>query len=185
MNRSSVATVALAAVLVGLTSSAPARAFEREWPRGAGAGVAALTTQGGNPGLEAGAHLAYGLSDVFDLRLDGRYAWLPLRLEATYTHPPLAEMRTFAWVDASLAYKVDVLRAVPWLAGGVGYFHAFEAPLPEQSLWSNDVHLFGAVGLDYALTREVGLGGTARYGLLLGGSADFGAQAYVEYRWGF
>ncbi len=185
MNRSRLANVTLAAALVGLTSSGLARAFEREWHLGAGVGVADLTTQGIDPGLEAGAHLAYGLSDTFDLRLDARYAWLPLRLDPAPSHPAMAEMRAFAWTDASLTYKVDVLRAVPWLAGGVGYFHAFQEPLPEQALWSNDVHLFAAVGLDYALTRQLGLGATARYGFLLGGSGDFGAQAYAEYRWGF
>jgi hypothetical protein len=152
---------------------------------GAGVGTTDLTTLGVYPGLEAGAHLTYGLSDTFDLRLDGRWARLPLRLDPTPWHPPLAEMRNYAFVDALLAYKVDVLRAVPWLAAGVGYFHAFEAPLPEQSLWSNDVHFVGALGLDYALTRQLGLGGTARYGVLLGGSGDFGAQVYAEYRWGF
>ena len=70
-----------------------------------------------------------------------------------------------------------MLRGVPWLAGGVGYFHAFQAPLSSQALWSNDVHLFAAVGLDYALTRQLGLGGTARYGFLLGLGPKCGARS--------
>ncbi len=185
MNRSSLANVTLAALCFGLTWSGPARAFEREWHLGAGAGVADLSARGVDLGLESGAHLAYGLSDTIDLRLDGRYMRLPLRLDGTSAHPAIAEYRNFVLVDALVAYKVDILRVVPWLAIGVGYFHAFEAPLPEQALWSSDVHLVGAFGVDYALTRQLGLGATVRSGVLLGGATDFGAQGYAEYRWGF
>ncbi len=171
--------------LAALLVSAPAKAFEREWHVGAGAGISGLTAEGVGSGLEAGAHLAYGLSDTFDVRLDGRYALLPVVLPATALHLPVEESRSFAVVDASIAYKVDLLRLVPWLAVGVGYFHAFEAPLPEQSLASHDLHLVGSFGLDYAVTRQLGLGVTARSGYLLAGAGTFGAQGYAEYRWGF
>lgn len=175
----------VAALVVAFSWAPPARAFEREWHVGAGAGLTDLTAEGIGLGPEIGAHVSYGLSDTFDLRLDGRYAHLPLELAGAAAHPPLSEGRSFAFVDAALAYKVDILRAVPWLALGAGYFAAFEDPLPEQALRSHDLHLFGAVGLDYALTRQLGLGATARYGYLLAGSGALGAQLYAEYRFGF
>ncbi len=58
---------------VGLSlalSAAPrsADAFEREWHLGVGGGVASGTELGMSPALSA--YAAYGLSDVFDARLE-------------------------------------------------------------------------------------------------------------------
>ncbi len=168
-----------------LTCALPARAFEREWHLGAGVGLTDLTADGYGYGPEGGVHATYGLSDTFDLRLSARYAHLPLVLPATETTPAVDEGRGFGFCDLSAAYKIDILRAVPWIAGGVGYFHAFQEPLPGEPLARNDLHLVASVGLDYAVTRQLGLGATFRYGYLLAGSSDLGAQAYAEYRFGF
>lgn len=157
----------------------PASAFEREWHLGVGVGASDFSAKGLGWGPELGLYGAYGISDVFDVRLEGRYSLHPLHLGT------VDDWRGFVEVEAALAYKIDVLRWVPWLAVGAGYFQALEEPLPDQSLRSSDALVSALLGLDYAVTRQFGLGVTGRSTMLFAGSFVYGAQLRAEYRWGF
>lgn len=170
---------ALGFVLVALGANR-AEAFEREWHLGAGVGASDFSAEGVGWGPELGVHGAYGLSDTFDLRLEGRLSQHPVNID-----PALDDRFTFLRTDVALAYKIDILRWVPWLAVGAGYFHSFEEPAPSQALRRHDALVSGMFGIDYAVSRNFGLGLVGRTAFLFAGSAEYGAQLRAEYRWGF
>jgi len=157
-----------------------ALAFERQWHFGGGAGVAlGLPTLDLGPAL--GAHAAYGLSDVFDVRLElsgSRHA-IPATTNLVKPEPAYSSVYTG---KIGIAYKLDVIQWIPYLGvtagalgatGLVGYEHV------RMSL--------GLVGgLDYALTRSFGLGiaGTADY-VLTQPSTHAVFLLRAEYRFGW
>lgn len=171
------AAAALLVACLGVT--APAAAFEREWHLGVGVGATDLTATGVGWGPEVGAHGAYGITDSFDVRLESRLALLPV------SHRSVDEWRGFLRTEAALAYKIDILRWVPWISVGAGYFLAFEEPLPVQDLRRHDGLVSGMLGLDYAVSRSFGVGVVGRSAFLFAGSWEYGAQLRAEYRWGF
>lgn len=175
------AAVLLAAVPCAALTFAPtvAHAFEREWHLGAGVGATDFSTAGVGWGPEVGVHGAYGISDSFDVRLESRMSLLPVNVGAVDEH------RGFLRTEAALAYKIDILRWVPWISVGAGYFLALEEPLPTQDLRRHDALVSGMFGLDYAVSRSFGLGVVGRSALLFAGSWEYGAQLRAEYRWGF
>src|ERR1041384_3403225 len=82
-----------------------ARAFEREWHLGGGVGFAAA--KGLTLGPAVSAYAAYGLTDTFDARLEITGRGYEFRDDSA-PHA-LSAM-------AGVAYKLDVLRWVPWAA---------------------------------------------------------------------
>lgn len=166
---------ALLATALG-AAAPPAQAFERQWHLGGAAGVS-----NGN-GLELspafGVYAAYGLSDVFDTRLELTARGYGLAHEQ---HPhQLSAM-------LGLVYKLDVLRWVPWAGVYAGY-QGFDAAPPEGSVFEqHDAALGLGLGLDYAFSRNIGAGITLRFDDALS-SADgttFDALLRAEYRWGW
>src|SRR5262245_42167567 len=120
-----------------------ASAFERPWHLAGGIGVSS-ESGGYDAGLVLGLHGAYGLSDVFDVRLElqgsrNDLAGLPVSLY---------------FARGGLAYKLDVLQWIPYVGGSAGGFAV---------LWDGGGTIRpcagGFVGLDYAVSRHVGVGG--------------------------
>lgn len=117
-----------------------ALAFENQWHLGAGAGIAA---QERDPSLGPafGIHGAYGVSDLFDARLELINSW--------HGSAPIGAALL------GITYKLDVIQLIPWggLAAG-GYY--FSDTLRGKA--RNQVEPGGAalVGLDYAWSREWG-----------------------------
>ena len=135
--------LATLASLVSLSLAEPARAFERQWHVGGGFGVSS-ESGGYDVGLVLGLHGAYGLSDVFDVRLElqgsrNDLAGLPVSL---------------FFARGGLAYKLDVLQWIPYVGASAGGFAV---------AWDGGGTIkpcAGAfVGLDYAVSRHVGVGG--------------------------
>lgn len=158
------------------TLSVSASAFEREWHLGAGMGVADGSGLSLSPAL--GAYAAYGLSDVFDARIE---------VTARGYQLGSSENPYALTASAGLVYKLDVLRWIPW--GGVyaGYNGFFEAPRLGLPYEQHDVVLGLGLGLDYAVTRSFGLGATLRFDIPLShtDSELFDALLRAEYRWGW
>lgn len=172
--------------LAAAVVSPRAHAFEREWHLGAALGAA------GGKGLSlspaAGLYAAYGLSDVFDVRLE-----MTLRgyhLGADRDPHALSTM-------AGLTYKLDVLRWVPWAGVYVGYLAFFDTPyqgcpqcMPVDKgspFKQRDVALGFGAGLDYAFSRDLGCGVTVRVDDSIGssGASSFESLLRLEYRWGW
>jgi hypothetical protein len=154
----------------------PARAFERQWHLGAGAGIANGSGLRLSPAVAA--YAAYGLSDVFDARLE---------VTARGYHVGSSQNPNALSAMAGVAYKLDVLRWVPWAGVYAGYLGYFEAPRPALRFKQHDVALGLGLGLDYAVSREFGLGATLRFDQALSRSSasNFDALLRAEYRWGW
>ena len=120
-----------------------AHAFERQWHVGGGFGVASANA-GYDAGLALGLHGAYGISDVFDARLE-------LQGSRNYFGDfPV----WFFLARPGLAYKLDLLQWIPYIGGSAGAFGA---------VWDGGSTIKpcagGFAGLDYAISRHVGIGG--------------------------
>ena len=162
---------------LGLFSRArQAKAFEREWHVGVGAGVS--NGQGLKLSPALAAYAAYGLSDVFDARLE--LTARGYRFGSDQNPNALSAM-------AGLAYKLDVLRWVPWLGVYAGYSAFLDAPRTELPFKQRDVALGLGGGLDYGFSRQLGVGFTLRFdqALTRSDSRTFDALLRAEYRWGW
>lgn len=162
--------------LAFLGSPRAAQAFEREWHLGAGVGVSDGSSLSLSPAVSA--YMAYGLSDVFDARV-----------EVTGRGYGIFEEQNPHAVSAAvgLAYKLDVLRWVPWAGVYIGYLGFLEQPSAKLPFERHDAAIGLGLGLDYAVSRQLGFGVTLRYDDALGraGSTNFDALFRTEYRWGW
>ena len=127
----------------------PSQAFEGQWHLGAGLG--AMDYRGDTNYLmpELTLHGAYGVSDTFDARME---------LGAALPVSSGSSGRSLEYAEGVFAYKLDVIEWIPWAGLGVGAFAASgglqganrDAVQPAASLW---------FGLDYAFSRQWGVGG--------------------------
>ncbi len=162
-------TLALSAV------TADAQAFEREWHVGGGAG--ATTGHGLELSPALGVYAAYGVSDVFDVRLELTARGYELVNEQN-PHALSAML--------GLAYKLDVLRWVPWAGVYAGYLGYLEPPVA-STFQQHDAALALGLGLDYGISRQLGVGASVHLGKALTRSDNSTMDALfrVEYRWGW
>jgi hypothetical protein len=128
-----------AATFVSL--GAPAHAFERQWHVGGGVGLA--TESGDDIGPALGVHGAYGISDVFDVRIE---------LQASHNDVEGLPVWLYA-TRAGLAYKLDVLQWIPYAGPSAG---GFLVTWSDGTLLRPCVGGFG--GLDYAVSEHIGIG---------------------------
>ena len=174
--------IAFAGVLVFLSLlSVRAHAFERQWHLGAGLGAGFFADANTSAGPVLGLHAAYGLSDMFDVKVEGLGA----------LHSVGDESFQLLSGSAGLAYKVDVIQWIPYLGIQVGYYHLMGDVLPAK-LSNHELGLSVDLGLDYAYSRSFGLGAQLRYhGFMhdpMSSMADapyFCALLRAEYRWGY
>ncbi len=132
--------------LVGASTVAlPAHAFENQWHFGGGLG-AGQHTRFSTLGPALGAHAAYGLSDMFDLRLE---------LRSARFHP---EAERVVWLhtgELGITYKLDLIQLIPFVGLAVGGTASSRAVADSERWLPVTSVLFGA---DYALDRQIGLG---------------------------
>jgi hypothetical protein len=177
---------AVSACALTLGLALPAHAFERQWHLGAALGPSTPTGSGLNWGPAAAIHGAYGLSDMFDVRLE-----LLGGLHAFESKMPAFETTSRIYSGtAGLAYKLDVIEWVPYagLLAGYGMIQ-FAPPAGAEPPQSEGRFTLGLeLGIDYALSRSIGLGFRFR------GDEWFGSERVsetatflfgAEYRWGY
>ena len=174
MNRGSVLSFA-AALAVGLLLPRHAQAFEREWHVGGGLGVTAYPHYY-SVGPALGINAAYGISDVFDLKLE------LLGSAHGYNASPKSP------TEHAEPYSAIVLQWIPYAALLIGYQH-IGGRLPVAEPFRRDDMLGSIVlGLDYEMTREFGLGASLRTDMLLSSPSQgnaFTPMLRAEYHWGF
>jgi len=161
--------------------SDPAAAFEREWHLGGGIGVASAAS-GYGMGPALGLHAAYGVSDVFDARLELSGS------HHAYEVADAEESSELLSVAALLSYKIDVIAWVPHFGAGLGYFHFTETPPTGSAFRRDDLGIALELGLDYAVSRDLGLGLGARFDMPfneIGAARYFALLLRGEYRWGW
>ncbi|HEY3237474.1 MAG TPA: outer membrane beta-barrel protein [Polyangiaceae bacterium] len=159
--------LALGACIVA--GSPSANAFERQWHAGGGLGIAALPGSDYTVGPMLGLHGAYGISDVFDIKLElgGSYHVLPASQDV-----PRQSLTLYS-AAAGLSYKIDVFEWVPYFALLLGGYAASAVPLSRDKnepspFKQRDLAASSALGLDYYLSRGLVLGGELRYSAFLG-----------------
>lgn len=159
-----------------LSFSLPARAFEKQWHFGGGLGAALAAERSLGPALNL--YGAYGISDVFDVRLEAFASWnlgpnstSPLPEVFSVAHggfftagggPPSSAL--FYGGKLALAYKFDVIEWIPYFGVSAGFLGVapraeFEGQVDTATPFANANFSAGLLfGLDYALSRSFGLG---------------------------
>ena len=173
----------LAIALAGLSFAGEAQAFEREWHLGGGLGVTAYPSNY-TLGPALGLNGAYGISDVFDLKLEvlGSYhGYDPNPRLPTAHAEPLS-------IAAGISYKLDVLQWISYAAILIGYSHVGGALPIGEPFRRDDAIAAAEVGLDYAMSRDFGLGLSLRSDLRISTPSQgetFTPMLRAEYHWGF
>ena len=160
-----------------------AEAFERQWHLGGGLGLTAYPHYY-SAGPALGLNAAYGISDVFDVKLELLGSSHSYRARAD---GPSERGEAYSAV-AGLSYKLDILQWIPYGALMAGFQH-IAGPLPlGEPFRRDDAIAAGVIGLDYAASRSFGVGASVRANLMLS-SISAGeaitAMLRAEYHWGF
>lgn len=169
-------TIALVTIAALCTRVSNAHAFENVWHAGADAGWVVPTTSY-HPGFGYGLHGAYGLSDVFDLRLT-------LSTSRHGPHPTQAAAGSANLTQATLgiAYKLDVLSWIPYLgvrAGGM-----FWSAPPASGYAPNSATLGVMLGVDYFFARRFAAGLEIARDMTLRREGATSALLRIEYHTG-
>jgi hypothetical protein len=144
-----------------------ASAFERQWHLGGGIGGVVASDYSLGPAVNA--YAAYGISDVFDLRLEA---------VASHNDPSLLYGAKLA-----LAYKIDVIEWIPYAGASAGFLGVTS---PQGRFEAASPTLGGLVGLDYAFSRDFGLGLAGFYDYAIIGKASvISAFLRAEYHFGY
>jgi hypothetical protein len=157
-----------------------ARGFEREWHLGGGLGAATANAYGFGPAVNL--YAAYGLSDVFDLRLElAGSRHVVTELDAA--NQTVQQAALLYGAKAALAYKIDVIQWIPYVAISAGYLGVTHRVAP----FTLGQPTVGALaGLDYAVTRNFGLGIAVTYDYAFHqGAAYANGFLRAEYHFGF
>ena len=162
-----------------------AHAFERQWHLGGGAGVTSFAHDY-KLGPALGLNAAYGLSDMFDARVEllGSTHVLSSPL---FANLPQTRAELFT-ASAGVTYKLDVLQWIPYKNVLVGYRHVAGALSPTAEYRRDDLAAGILLGLDYSASRSFGLGLSWRGDSALSklsATESMTLMLRAEYHWGF
>ena len=182
------AIVAAAIVLAWSASAACAGAVEREQHLGVDVGGSLLVI--GNKstndlGASAMAHYTYGLSDAFNLMVEGGYSLVALGQTADTPKTPQTYPAWISNADVGIGYVLDVLTWVPYAGVLVGGYGLAGGTIPGLKLLPGAEI---ALGLDYRVGPSVAIGVAARQHFL-SETATYPSftqvLARIEYVWGW
>jgi hypothetical protein len=162
-------------------------AFERQWHLGGGLG--GVVANGYQLGPALNAYAAYGISDVFDVRLE---AAASRNLHDSYVAMDPMSMRYVTrrgersllyGAKLALAYKIDVIEWIPYAGASAGFLGVTS---PQGRFEAASPSVGGLVGLDYAISRDFGLGVAGFYDyVILGKGSVVSAFLRAEYHLGY
>lgn len=137
-------------LLLPLCAAAPVHAYEDQLTLGPALGYAHATdTALPHPGASAGVEASLGLGVAWSVRAAASYS----------LHPGDVNLH-HATLGIELVYIVDVLEFVPYAGVGVdGLGHWTSA---RHAAFEADVGVHPVIGIDWLLSRELGLGLCAR-----------------------
>lgn len=125
-------------------------------------------------------HAAYGVSDMFDARI---------QLAGSHHERGGREQSSLFRGALGVAYKLDITEWVPYLGVRAGYYRFGKEPAarvnPAESIARSGGLIGTMLGVDYALSRGAAIGVELDYDTLLPHGGTFGATLHGEYRWGF
>lgn len=172
-------SIALATLtgLACLLSERAAWAFEDQWHLGAGLGAVNASPSAIGLGIGVNAFASYGLSDMFDLKLDLKASNHPVDIAGT------TQRHTVTLANLGIAYKIDIIEWIPFFGLQAGYL---SSDLPEGlGLEPRGFLLGGFLGIDYAINRSFGLGVTNAWHFPVQGASLVDLFLRAEYRWGW
>jgi hypothetical protein len=162
-------------------------AFERQWHLGGGLGGVVANGYQLGPALDA--YAAYGISDVFDVRLE---ASASRNLHDSYFSIDRTSQRYLTrrgessllyGAKLALAYKIDVIEWIPYAGASAGFFGVTS---PQGRFEAASPSVGGLVGLDYAISRDFGLGLAGFYDYaIIGKGSIVSAFLRAEYHFGY
>src|SRR5690606_41512190 len=117
------ALLLLGSLLSGLTWTEHVLAFEDVWHAGGGLGAVNASASDVGLGIGANAYAAYGLNDMFDLKLD-----LAASSHAVEVVSGASERYRVLTATLGAAYKIDIIEWIPYFGVHAGYI---TSDLPE------------------------------------------------------
>jgi hypothetical protein len=175
-------------VFAAATVAEPARAVERENHVGVDLGASMLVVNGKSSpdvGGGAAAHWTYGLTDAFNLMVEGGWSLLALGEKVQGASTPRTRPAWGANADVGIAYVFDVMRWVPYV-GLLGGGYAFAGGTIQGTKWLAGGVI--ALGVDYRFNRSLAAGVAVRQHMLTdpGTYPSFTLTfARLEYTWGW
>jgi hypothetical protein len=174
--------------IAALSVAPTAAGVERENQLGVDAGGAVLVVAAkskSDVGAGVGAHWSYGLSDAFNLIVDGDWSLVALGETIHNGTTPRTLPTNVTNVGAGISYVFDVLRWVPWAGILVGGYALAGGTISGTKILAGAAL---ALGLDYRCSRTLAIGVSMRQHVL----SDMAAypsftQAFarIEYTWGW
>lgn len=183
--------VALAAgvVLGALFTSEPARAIERQHHLGLGPQLSILAIADkstASVGAGVSLHYAYGLSDTWNLMVEGSWARVAASQKEDPPEAPKTRPEGADHAAAGIGYVLDVFKWVPYLSLLAGAYRLSDGTLTSD-LWLPGVS--AGLGLDYQLSRSFAIGVGAREHLMVTKLGTYPSYTTVmlraEYMWGW
>lgn len=178
----------MAAAAVWL-SGARAQAIERQHHLGLSPALGVLSIQGKSTtstGLGGALHYAYGLSDQWNLMIEGSSVVVALNQEQDSKESPRNRPATVDHAAFGVGYVIDILRWVPYVGAQGGVYRLAGGTLEA------DVFLAGlsvGAGLDYQLSRRFAIGLAGRQHLMLSKLSTYPSYTTAllrfEYMWGY
>jgi hypothetical protein len=169
--------------------SAEAHAVEREHRVGIDGGLSLLSIQDKGTmdvGVGAGAHYVYGLTDQFNLMVEGAWSVVAANQQQDNKDSPHTRPASISFAGAGVGYVLDILRWIPY--GGVllDSYYLYGGTLDTAKIFPG-VEL--ALGLDYRFNRSFTAGVSFRQHLLVTVMDKYPSFtnlfARVEYAWGW
>lgn len=180
----------LASTLAGLSSLATrdARAIERQHHIGIAPTLGLLDVKEKSTlslGGGGTAHYTYGLTDQFNLTVEGSSVFVAKQELDTPT-TPRNRPAVVSNLSAGVGYVIDILQWVPYIGVQTGGYVLTGGTMPDpRFVWGASVQ----VGVDYQISREwaVGLGGRQHFLLTkLSTYPSYTTVLFrVEYMWGY
>jgi hypothetical protein len=172
---------------LALAFASAAGAVEREHHLGADLGGSMLVTSiKTDLGGGGGGHWTYGLTDAFNLMVEGAWSIVALGEKVPNTPGPRTRAATVANVDAGMGYVLDVGQWVPYAGGLVGGYALAAGNISGTKVLPG---VGVALGLDYRLTRSWAAGLAFRQHFLVTEMSTYPSFtqlfARFEYTWGW
>ena len=165
-------------VTLGVWLRSPAAlGFEEQWHVGGGIGAVSTSASRVGLGPAVNAYGAYGLDDMFDVKLD--FAASNHAFEAA---PEVTDRRSIYTATLGISYKLDVIEWIPYFGAHLGWLHT---NLPEDVDMATRGWLVGGmIGLDYSVSPSWGVGVVNHMHLPMGGGTLVDLFLRAEYHWG-
>ena len=168
---------ALTLAIAGALSCRDASAVERQHHLGVGGGLAMLkiddkTTM--SVGGMGGLHYAYGLSDAFNLMVEGGYGIVAIG-EAKGAGIPPTRPASLGHLGVGAGYVLDMVQWVPYV-GALATGYTMSGGSLEKTRVDFGVGL--AAGLDYQFTRSFAVGAAVRQHFILSAMSTY--PTYTE-----